>query len=144
MFLKEGDAAGSVADLTLNISGKSKLILNSATDYSDKLGHGFDPETFELDFHPGDQNSFVLSTEFGLFHSMISRKAKSDLFSEASMRRLDTSTLGTQNIVTSLSYSDQDFILAGFIDGSISIYHSEFSSPLSVWYNSCESSVKIL
>ena len=93
-FLKEGDAAGSVADLTLNISGKVKLILNSWSDLQEKLGDWFDPETFEIDFNPGDKNSFVISTEFGLFHSMIQWKSKGDMFGDASVRRLDTSTLG--------------------------------------------------
>jgi len=43
-------------------------------------------------------------------------------------------------IVTSISYSDQGFILVGFDDGSIGLYGTD-SSPLSVWYNACSSSI---
>ena len=45
---------------------------------------------------------------------------------------------------TSISYSDQGFILVGFKDGSIALFNSEYSSPLSIWYNTCTSGVKVV
>lgn len=44
--LKEGDAAGSIADLTLCISGKIKLVLNGIIDLQEKIGMDFDSESF--------------------------------------------------------------------------------------------------
>ncbi len=109
------------------------MILSSTCSIEEKLGIGYDPETFELDFHPGDKNSFVFSTEFGLYYSKIS-KDTGEMYSTPTIRQLDTATIGDQAVVKSLSYSDQGFILAGFLDGSIAVYHTDFSSPLSVWY----------
>ena len=44
--LKEGDPAGSIADLTLCIEGKIKLVLNGVVNLSEKMRGSFDPETF--------------------------------------------------------------------------------------------------
>lgn len=49
--------------------------------------------------------------------------------------------IGEQAIVTSISYSDQGFILVGFDEGSIAIYHTDYSSPISVWYNACQNRI---
>ena len=57
------------------------------------------------------------------------------------MRKLETDSLGDEVIVTAISYSDQGFVLVGFSEGSIALYHSDYSSPLSIWYNACSSSI---
>lgn len=44
--MKEGDAAGSIADLTLCISGKIKLVLNGVINLQEKMGIDFDSESF--------------------------------------------------------------------------------------------------
>ena len=46
--------------------------------------------------------------------------------------------------VTALSISDQNFILAGFQEGSIGVFHGDYSSPLSIWYNTCPCAVKAI
>lgn len=43
---------------------------------------------------------------------------------------------------TAISYSEQSFVLVGFSDGSIAVYDSNYSSPVSVWYNICEGAVR--
>lgn len=136
MKLKEGDPAGSIADLTLCIEGKIKLVLNGVVNLSEKMRGSFDPETFQIDFNPSDKNQFCFSTKFGLFYSKIN-VTRGEVFSSPTVRKLDISTIGTEVIVTSISFSDQGFILVGFDEGSIGLYHSDYSSPLSVWYNAC-------
>lgn len=133
----ERDMAGSLADLTLKVGGKIKLALHGSVDLSDKLNITYDSQTFEIDFDPKDQNSFVFSTSEGMFYSKFYNKSDDTTSIKGGpiIRRLDTSTVGELIRVTSISYSDQGFILAGFEDGSIGIYHVEFSSPLSIWYN---------
>lgn len=60
------------------------------------------------------------------------------------IRRLDTSNVGDMIRVTSISYSDQGFVLTGFEDGSIGLYHTDFSNPISIWYNACETAVEVI
>lgn len=139
--LKEGDYAGSIADLTLNIGGKSKLALSAQVSIAEKLRLGFDPSTVEIDFHPGDKNAFVFSTEYGLFYSKVN-KASGETFATPQIRELDTSPISQNSRCTTLSFSDMDFILAGFSDGSIAVFHAEYSSPLSIWYSACKVGVK--
>lgn len=134
----EGDWAGSLADLTLKVGGKMKLALHSEIDLSEKLKIVYDPETFEIAFDPSDHNSFIFSTSDGLYYSKLYNKADDNSSKKGGpiIRSLDTSSVGELIRVTSISYSDKGFILAGFEDGSIGLYHIDFSAPISIWYNS--------
>ena len=133
----EGDYAGSLADLTLNIGGKIKLALHSITNLSDKLGIIYDSHTFEIDFDKNDHNSFIFSTSEGMFFSKLFAQSGDSTSIKGGhvVRQLDTTSVGELIRVTSISYSDQGFVLAGFEDGSIGLYNIDFSSPLSIWYN---------
>ena len=133
----EGDIAGSLADLTLKVGGKIKLALHGSVDLSDKLNIVYDSQTFEIDFDPKNQNTFVFSTSEGMFYSKLYNQSNDSTSVKGGpvIRKLDTSSVGELIRVTSISYSDQGFILAGFEDGSIGLYHVDFSSPLSIWYN---------
>lgn len=133
----EGDIAGSLADLTLKVGGKIKLALHGSVDLSDKLNIVYDSQTFEIDFDPKNQNTFVFSTSEGMFYSKLYNQSNDSTSVKGGpvIRKLDTSSVGELIRVTSISYSDQGFILAGFEDGSIGLYHIDFSSPLSIWYN---------
>ena len=134
----EGDWAGSLADLTLKIGGKIKLAFNHEIDLSQKLNIVYEPETFEIDFDPNDLNSFVFSTSNGLFYSKLFGDYDdiSSTKGGAAARNLDTSAIGEMIRVTSISFSDQNYILAGFEEGTIGLYHSDFSGPMTVWHNS--------
>lgn len=142
----EGDPAGSLADLTLKVGGRIKLALHSSIDLSDKLGIIYDSETFEIDFDPNDHNSFVFSTSEGMYFSKLYNQAddSSSIKGGPVIRKLDSSSVGELVKVTSISYSDLGFILAGFEEGSIGLYHIDFSSPLSIWYNACETAVQVI
>lgn len=133
----EGDDAGSLTDLTLRVGGKIKLALHSVVNINEKLGIHFDPETFEIEFDPSDQNSFIFSTSEGVYYSKLYNQAgdSTSLKGGPVIRKLDSSSVGEFIRVTSMSYSDQGFILVGFEEGSIGLYNKEFSSPLSIWYN---------
>ena len=48
--------------------------------------------------------------------------------------RLDTSGLGSPS---SLIMSDRGYLLVGFTCGSIGMYHSSYTAPLTVWYHTC-------
>jgi hypothetical protein len=142
----EGDIAGSLADLTLKVGGKIKLALHGSVDLSDKLNIVYDSQTFEIDFDPKNQNTFVFSTSEGMFYSKLYNQSNDSTSVKGGpvIRKLDTSSVGELIRVTSISYSDQGFILAGFEDGSIGLYHIDFSSPLSIWYNAWETAVKTI
>jgi hypothetical protein len=134
----EGDFAGSMIDLTLRVGGRIKLALHGTVDLSDKLNIIYDSETFEIDFDPHDHNTFIFSTSEGMFYSKLYKQSHDSTHIKGGpvVRRLDTSALGDMIRATSISYSDQGFILVGFEEGSIGLYHvSNFSSPLSIWYN---------
>jgi hypothetical protein len=105
VWLKEGDPAGSIADLNLCIQGKVKLVLNGLTNLEEKLGLNFESESFQIDFNPSDKNSFVFSTKFGLYFSKIN-KTWGEIFQTPSIWKLDTSTISECAIVTSISYAD--------------------------------------
>ena len=142
----EGNWAGSLADLTMKVGGKMKLALHSEIDLSDKLKIMYDPETFEIDFDPNDHNSFIFSTSDGMYYSKLYNQVDDNVTKSGGpiVRTLDTTSVGELIRVTSISYSDQGFILTGFEDGSIGIYHIDFSSPISIWYNSWETAVKTI
>jgi len=134
--LPESDMAGSLADLTMRAGSKIKLALQSVVDLSSKLNIVYDPDTFEIDFDPNDHNSFVFSTTEGMYFSeLYSQSDESTSIKGGSIRQLDTSSIGKFVKVTSLSFSDQGFVLIGFEDGSIGLYHINFTNPLSIWYN---------
>ena len=126
----EGDWAGSLADLTLKVGGRIKLALHSEIDLSQKLNILYDPETFEIDFNPNDHNSFMFSTSDGLYYSKLYNQADDNTGSRGGP------IVGELIRVTSISFSDQGFILVGFEEGSIGLYHIDFSKPISIWYNS--------
>jgi hypothetical protein len=134
---KQGNFAGSLADLTLRVGGRIKLALHSSSNLSEKLNIMFDSETFEIDFNPTDQNSFIFSSSEGMYYSKIYNQSNDSTSTKGGpvVRKLDTSTLGDFIRVTSISFSDQGYILVGFEEGSIGLYNVEFSSPLSIWYN---------
>lgn len=134
----EGDIAGSLADLTLKVGGKIKLALLNSVDLGEKLNIIYDPETFEIDFDPNDHNSFMFSTSDGLYFTKLYNQADDTVSSKGGpiIRQMDTSSVGEFIRVTSISYSDRGFVLTGFEDGSIGLFHIDFSSPLTIWYNS--------
>lgn len=142
----EGDYAGSLADLTLKVGGKIKLGLHSTVDLSDKLGVDFELDTFEVDFDPNDQNSFIFSTSSGVYYSKLYNRSDDSVSLQGGpfVRKLESSSVGDFVKVTSISYSDQGFVLVGFEEGSIGLYNAEFSSPLSIWYNACETAVQVI
>jgi hypothetical protein len=142
----EGDYAGSLADLTLKVGGKIKLGLHSTVDLSDKLGIDFELDTFEIDFDPNDQNSFIFSTSNGVYYSKLYNQSDDSVSLKGGpfVRKLESSSVGDFVRVTSISFSDQGFILVGFEEGSIGLYNSEFSNPLSIWYNACETAVQVI
>jgi len=133
----EGDIAGSLADLTLKVGGRIKLALHSVVDLGLKLNIVYDPETFEIEFDPNDHNSFIFSTSDGMYFSKLYNQSddSSSIKGGPIIRQLETINVGELIRVTSISYSDQGFILTGFEDGSIGLYHIDFSSPISIWYN---------
>jgi len=134
----EGDWAGSLADLTMKVGGRIKLALHSEIDLSEKLKIMYDPETFEIGFDPNDHNSFIFSTSDGMHYSKLYNQVDDNIDKSGGpiIRTLDTSSVGELIRVTSISYSDQGFILTGFEDGSIGLYHTDFSIPISIWHNS--------
>jgi hypothetical protein len=133
----EGDLAGSLADLTLKVGGKIKLALQSSIDLSSKLNIVYDADTFEIDFDPNDHNSFVFSTSDGMYFSKLYNESgdSTSIKGGSVIRQLDTSSVGKFIRVTSISFSDQGYVLVGFEDGSIGLYHTSFSNPMSIWYN---------
>lgn len=133
----EGDFAGSLTDLTLNVGGKIKLALHGSVNLSDKLNIIYDSDTFEIDFDPKDHNTFIFSTSEGMFYSKLYNQSHDSTSTKGGpvVRKLDTSSIGDLIRVTSISFSDQGFVLVGFEEGSIGLYNVNFSSPLSIWYN---------
>lgn len=133
----EGDIAGSLTDLTLRVGGRIKLALHGSSDLSEKLSIVYDADTFEIEFDPKDHNSFVFSTSEGMFFSKLYNQANDSTSTKGGpvVRKLDTSAIGELVRVTSISYSDQGYILVGFEEGSIGLYNTSFSSPMSIWYN---------
>lgn len=134
----EGDWAGSLADITLKEGGRIKLALHSEIDLAKKLDIVYDPDTFEIDFNPSDHNSFFFSTSDGLHFSRLFNQSDESISSDQGpiVKRIDTSNLGSLIRCTSLSYSDRGYVLAGFEDGSIGLYHSDFTSQICMWYQS--------
>ena len=142
----EGDYAGSLSDLTLKIGGKIKLGLHSYVDLSEKLGIDFELDTFEIDFDPNNQNSFIFSTSNGIYYSKLYNQSEDSVSLKGGpfVRKLESSSVGDFVKVTSISFSDQGFILVGFEEGSIGLYNSDFSNPLSIWYNAWETAVQVI
>lgn len=134
----DGDWAGSLADITLKEGGKIKLALHSEIDLAKKLNIVYDPDTFEIDFNPSDHNSFFFSTSDGLHFSRLFNQSDESISTEHGpiIKQIDTSNLGALIRCTSLSYSDRGYVLAGFEDGSIGLYHSDFTSQICMWYQS--------
>lgn len=56
----------------------------------------------------------------------------------------DTKLIAPNSLATSISFSEHGYVLVGFQDGTIALYNTEYSSPLSVWYDACDSAVKVL
>jgi len=84
-------------------------------------------QSMELEFDPTDNNIFYFSTSRALFkcnrrHSSVPVK-------------LDTTGMGAPS---ALSMSDNKYLLVGFTCGSIAMYHDEYRSPITVWFNACK------
>ena len=92
----EGDYAGSLSDLTLKIGGKIKLGLHSYVDLSEKLGIDFELDTFEIDFDPNNQNSFIFSTSNGIYYSKLYNQSEDSVSLKGGpfVRKLESSSVG--------------------------------------------------
>jgi hypothetical protein len=125
-------------DLHLNIGGRYKLLENFSENlmfmpevFDDQIEGGEEvsdiTQSMELEFDPTDNNVFYFSTSRALFkcnrrHSSVPVK-------------LDTTGLGAPS---ALSMSDNKYLLVGFTCGSIAMYHDEYRSPITVWFNACK------
>lgn len=132
-------SSNMVSDYELNLclGGRYKMSLNY-TDNLLKHIQNDDPdqlddiiESIEIEFDPTDPQMFFFSTTTGLF--------KLDKHEDSSVPvKMDTIGL---NSPTAISMSDKGFLLAAFSCGSICIYDKEYTTPLTVWYHTCQYSI---
>jgi hypothetical protein len=120
----------------MSIGGRFKLIENFSENLmfmSDVIGHGDIQDisqSLELEFDASDPSTFFFSTVEGLF--------KFNRRLQTAPTKLEKVGLGAP---TCLSMSDKGYLLAGFSCGSIALYHSDYTSPLTVWYHACKYAV---
>ena len=119
-------------DLNLSIGGRYKLLPNFKLNLM-SISEVFDTSnifdissSLELEFDPADINVLYFSCTLGLF--------KMNRRESTVPQRLDTTGL---EVPTALSISDMGYLLVGFSCGSIAIYHSNYSGPLTIWYQAC-------
>ena len=120
-------------DLNLSIGGRYKLLPNfkinlmSISDIFDTANIYDISQSLELEFDSSDTNIFYFACTLGLF--------KLNRRESTVPQKLDTTGLEAP---TALSISDMGYLLVGFSCGSIAIYHSNYSGPLTIWYNACK------
>lgn len=119
----EEHIAEKMAEFELNMSmgSRFKLIENFNQDIS---ATAVDTTGLELEFDKLDASKFYFGCSGGLY------KVDRRISTEPS--KMSNEGLGAP---CSLSMSDDKYLLAGFSCGSVALYNTEFSSPITCWYN---------
>lgn len=110
-------------ELNMSVGSRFKLIENFNQDLTE-TGVAAESTGLELAFDHSDLNKFYFGCSDGLFK--VDRRISSE------PTRLSNAGLG---VPSALSMSDDKYLLAGFSCGSIALYNTEFTSPITVWYN---------
>jgi len=115
-------------ELNMSLGSRFKLIENFHQDLSLSA---VDTTGLELEFDQTDSNKFYFGCSSGLF--------KVDRRLSHEPTRMSIEGLG---VPCSLSMSDDKYLLAGFSCGSVALYNTEFSSPMTCWYNTSTHAIK--
>lgn len=126
----EDHVAEKMAEFELNMSvgSRFKMIQNFNQDLTLSAA---DTTGLTLEFDQADANKFFFGCTSGLFK--VDRKITPE------PTQLSTEGFGA---ASALSMSDDKYLLAGFTCGSIALYSTEFTSPITVWWNTSQSPIR--
>ena len=108
-------------ELNMSVGSCFKMIQNFSQDLTLSAA---DTTGLTLEFDQTDPNKFLFGCTSGLYK--VDRKISPE------PTRLSTEGLGAP---AALSMSDDKYLLVGFTCGSIALYSTEFTSPVTVWWN---------
>lgn len=108
-------------ELNMSVGSRFKMIQNFSQDLTLSAA---DTTGLTLEFDQTDANKFMFGCTSGLYK--VDRKISQE------PTKLSNEGLGAPS---ALSMSDDKYLLAGFTCGSIALFSTEFTSPITVWWN---------
>lgn len=117
-------------ELNMSVGCHYKMIENFNQDLTES-GVAEMATGLELEFDQTDSNIFFFGCSDGLF--------KVDRRISHEPTKLSTEGLGSPS---ALSMSDGRYLLVGFTCGSIGLYNTEYTQPLTIWYNACSCAIR--